>query len=104
MRMSPPPYATPPAVPCPDARALRPPTSLAQYLGSDDRRLHVAAATALINCALNETNKTLLRELGAIEALLRLCSANMHRDAHAASVACLANLMQNEDEARVRLR
>jgi len=77
---------------------------LVDFLGSDDKRLHTPAANALINCARNETNKTLLREMGAIEALLRLCSREFHRDAQAAAVSCLANLMQNEDEARVRLR
>ena len=84
-----------------DADGLQP---LVHFVQSDDPRLHVAAATALIGCALNETNKSLLRDLGAIEALLRLCSAGMHRDAHAAAVAGLANLMQNEDDSIVRLR
>ena len=66
--------------------------------------VQVAAGVAIQGCSRNETNKTLLREFGAIEALLKMLPFSNARDAQASAVGALSFLTLNEDEARVLLR
>ena len=90
-----------------EAEGLRP---LVYFLGSGSPETATSAALTVEACAVNESNKTLLRELGAIEALLAMASqaepgaAGGQRNAQAAALGALANLCLNEDEARVLLR
>ena len=84
-----------------DAEGLKP---LVGFLGAANVQIQVAAASALLGCSRNEANKTILRELGAIEALLKMLPFTNARDAQAAAVATLAYLTLNEDDSRVLLR
>ena len=84
-----------------DADGLKP---LVAFLGSANTKIQVASASTILGCSRNESNKTVLRELGAIEALLKMTPFSNPRDAQAAAVATLAYLTLNEDEARVLLR
>ncbi len=90
-----------------EAEGLRP---LVHFLKSASPETTTSAALTLEACAINESNKTLLREFGAIEELLAVVSnaepgaAGGQRDAQAAALGALANLCLNEDEARVLLR
>ena len=84
-----------------DAEGLKP---LVAFLTSANEALQIASATALLGCSTNETNKSVLRELGAIDLLLKMLAFTNPRDAQAAAVATLAHLTLNEDESRVLLR
>ena len=84
-----------------DAEGLKP---LVAFLGSSSEAIQIAAATAILGCSRNEANKSILRELGAIEALLKMLPETCARDAQAAAVASLKYLTLNEDDARVLLR
>lgn len=84
-----------------DAEGLKP---LVAFLTSANVPIQVAACTALLGCSKNEANKTILRELGAIDLLLKMLPFTNTRDAQAAAVATLAYLTLNEDDARVLLR
>jgi hypothetical protein len=84
-----------------DAEGLKP---LVAFLTSANVAIQVAACTALLGCSKNEANKTILRELGTIDLLLKMLPFTNTRDAQAAAVATLSFLTLNEDEARVLLR
>ena len=84
-----------------DADGLRP---LVTFLTAANVQIQIAACTALLGCSKNEANKTLIRELGAIDLLLKMLPFTNARDAQAAAVACLAFLTLNEDDARILLR
>ena len=84
-----------------DGDGLKP---LVAFLGSENSKLQIAACTALLGCSRNEANKTLICELNAIEALLKMLPFDNPRDSQAAAVATLAYLTLNEDDARILLR
>jgi len=84
-----------------EAEGLKP---LVAFLTHDNQQIQIGACTALLGCSRNEANKTIIRELGAIELLIKMLPATNPRDAQAAAVATLAYLTLNEDEARVLLR
>ena len=84
-----------------DAEGLKP---LVAFLTSANVQIQIASCTAILGCSKNEANKSILRELGAIDLLLKMLPFTNARDAQAAAVATLACLTLNEDEARVLLR
>ena len=84
-----------------DADGLKP---LVAFLTSANEKIQIAACTALLGCSRNEANKSLIRELGAIELLLKMLPFTNPRDAQAAAVATLTFLTLNEDDARILLR
>ena len=84
-----------------DCDGLKP---LVAFLVSANVAIQIAAANTLLGCSRNEANKTVLRELGAIEQLLKMLPFTNPRDAQAAAVATLAYLTLNEDDSRVLVR
>ena len=84
-----------------DADGLKP---LVSFLTASNPQVQIAACTALLGCSKNEANKTMIRELGAIELLLKMLPFTNQRDSQAAAVACLAYLTLNEDDARILVR
>ena len=78
--------------------------AVAGMLTSECRELRVAAARVVAGCAKNETNKSILREIGVTEPLIGMLAHTAAEDEHSAALSALVELAQNEDEASVLIR
>jgi len=84
-----------------EAEGLAP---LVAFLSHSSEELRVAAAFCVEGVARNESNKALLREAGAIEALLRMLSHTCSAEEQTAAVGACVNLVENEEEAATLFR
>jgi len=73
--------------------------ALVAFLDDSTEAMRVAAAFCIENVARNETNKTLIREAGAIEALLRMLSHTCSEEEHVAAASACVKLLENEEDA-----
>lgn len=77
---------------------------LVRFLSHTAAPMRISAAFVVEHCAHNETNKTILREEGAIEALVKMLYHEQGVDEHVASLGAIVELLTNEEEAVTLLR
>lgn len=77
---------------------------LAAFLNDAAEPMRVAAAFCIESVARNESNKTLLREAGAIDGLLRMLSHTCSEEEHVAAAGACVQLLANEEDATIIFR